>query len=307
MTDPQQARGHARSIRALAIIPARLGSRRLPRKMLLRVGGRALFALTARNVIDSKACARVIVATDSEAILEEARREGLEARMTSADHPSGSDRVAEAWQALAAEGEAADVVVNVQGDEPELEPPDLRALVAAFGDPAVEAATLSAPLLDPREAALESIVKVVRDREGDALYFSRAAIPARGHSVEGSAPVHHRHVGVYAFRPAALIEFCALPRGDLERQECLEQLRWLEAGRKMRVVAGSRAPQGIDTMHDFEQLAARIRERDVAAQSTGARARDDAPDPDRGDRSSPDRGSPRASVEARARSQVRDG
>lgn len=257
------------SSRALAIIPARLESQRLARKMLLRAGDRALFAHTAHNVIASGAFARVIVATDSTEIADEARREGLEACLTSPDHQSGSDRAAEVWRKLSAQGESADVIVNVQGDEPELDPCDCAALVRAFDDPALEAATLAAPLEDPSEAALPSVVKVVCNRDGDALYFSRAPIPARGHSApEGGSAVHRRHVGVYAFRPEALLRFCALPRGELERHESLEQLRWLEAGRRMRVVAASRAPQGIDTMHDFEQFSARLHQRGAAARGT---------------------------------------
>ena len=299
--------GSSSAPRALAVIPARLASQRLPRKMLLEVGGRALFARTARNVIAAGAFARVIVATDSAEIAEVARREGLEVELTSADHKSGSDRVAEVWRTLAARGESADVIVNVQGDEPELDPADLARLVGAFEDRSVEAATLAAPLVDPQDALSPNIVKVVRDRDGNALYFSRAAIPARGHgalpdrtaddaarraeltAVErarapatepsthgssespfaGGSHVHQRHVGVYAFRPAALLEFCALPPGVLEQHESLEQLRWLEAGRKMRVVAASRAPQGIDTMHDFEEFSARVRAREAAGASPG--------------------------------------
>jgi 3-deoxy-manno-octulosonate cytidylyltransferase (CMP-KDO synthetase) len=282
----------ARAPRAIAIVPARLASQRLPRKMLLRAAGRALFAHTAHNVARSGAFARVVVATDSAEIAEEARREGLEACETRADHASGTDRAAEAWRALAAAGERADVVVDVQGDEPELDPGDLLSLVRAFGDPRVEAATLAAPLEDESEHALATIVKVVADRSGDALYFSRAPIPFRGHARqglghapsvtrerddsartdreresgrEGDLAVHRRHVGVYAFRPEALLRFCELPRGVLEAHENLEQLRWLEAGRKMRVVAASHAPQGIDTMHDFEQFVARCTRAGIAS------------------------------------------
>jgi 3-deoxy-manno-octulosonate cytidylyltransferase (CMP-KDO synthetase) len=271
------AAADVRAPRAIAIIPARLASQRLPRKMLLRAAGRALFAHTAHNVARAGAFARVVVATDSAEITDEARREGLEACLTRADHASGTDRAAEAWRILAAAGERADVVVDVQGDEPELDPRDLAALVDAFADPAVEAATLAAPLDGEAERELATIVKVVADRRGDALYFSRAPIPCRGHAREsprasdasahadrdrertreGDLAVHRRHVGVYAFRPEALLRFCELPRGVLEAHENLEQLRWLEAGRKMRVVAASRAPQGIDTMHDFEQFVAR--------------------------------------------------
>ncbi len=252
--------------RALAIIPARLSSSRLARKMLLEAGGLPLVAHTARNVLASGAFARVVIATDAEEILARVRGLGLEAVLTRADHPSGTDRVHEAWRGLAALGERAEVVVNVQGDEPELEPRDLAALVAAFADPSVRLATLAAPLADPELARSPHVVKVVTDRRGDALYFSRAAIPADGHARAESAPggdkaVHQRHIGVYAFVPAALEQFCGLPRGVYEMRENLEQLRWLEAGERLRVVCATRVPVGIDTQQDFERFVERLRAR----------------------------------------------
>lgn len=252
--------------RALAIIPARLASSRLARKMLLEAGGLPLFAHTVRNVEASGACARVVLATDAPEILARAVELGIEAVLTRPEHPSGTDRVHEAWRALAARGERAEVLLNVQGDEPELEARDLCALVAAFADPAVRLATLAVALAEPELVASPHVVKVVTDRRGDALYFSRAAIPADGHARLESArgagePVHRRHVGVYAFAPAALEQFCALPRGVYEMRENLEQLRWLEAGERLRVVRATRAPVGIDTAQDFERFAQRVRER----------------------------------------------
>jgi 3-deoxy-manno-octulosonate cytidylyltransferase (CMP-KDO synthetase) len=218
-----------------------------------------------RNAQASGAFARVLLATDAPEILERARALRIEALLTRADHASGTERVHEAWRTLAATGEQADVLVNVQGDEPELDRRDLAALVAAFEDPAVRAATLAAALADPTLAGSPQLVKVVVDRHGDALYFSRAAIPASGHAQAESArgthkSIHRRHVGVYAFIPAALEQFCALPRGEYEMRENLEQLRWLEAGEKLRVVAATRAPAGIDTPLDFERFAQRLRE-----------------------------------------------
>jgi len=256
--------------RALAIIPARLASSRLARKMLLEARGLPLFAHTARNTQASGAFARVVLATDAHEILERARELGLEALLTRAVHTSGTDRVHEAWLALARAGERAEVVVNVQGDEPELDPRDLAALVAAFGDARVRAATLAAPLEDPALCARPNVVKVVVDRNGDALYFSRAPIPADGHAAAESGPgtnktIHRRHIGVYAFAPAALEQFCALPRGVYEMRENLEQLRWLEAGEKMRVVAATRVPEGIDTQPDFERFVERLHSRGARA------------------------------------------
>lgn len=243
---------------ALAIIPARLGSTRLSRKMLLRETGRYLFEHTARNLIDGGAVQRVVVATDSEEILGAAREVGLEALMTRDDHASGTDRVHEAWSLLREGGSRAGVVVNVQGDEPDLDAEDLRALVAAFEEPEVELATLWTEL-EAEEAADPSAVKVVLDARGDALYFTRAAVPDARHARAGApAPAYKRHVGVYAFRPAALERFCALPPGELEQLESLEQLRWLEAGHKLRVLRARHRPRGIDTAEDYLAFKNRI-------------------------------------------------
>jgi 3-deoxy-manno-octulosonate cytidylyltransferase (CMP-KDO synthetase) len=185
--------------------------------------------------------------------------------MTRADHPSGTDRVFEAWRALAADRALrAGVIVNVQGDEPDIASVDLAALVRAFSEPSIEIATLAAPIVSEDEAARPSVVKVVCDRDGDALYFSRAALPTRGQARKEvlSQPISavlRRHIGVYAFTPSALERFCALPIGVLEAHENLEQLRWLEAGGRMRVVAASHVPHGIDTAEDYARFVARSR------------------------------------------------
>ena len=266
MSSAAAARGAGGAgLRALAIVPARLASQRLPRKMLLAETGLPLFAHTVRAVQACAAIARVVVAADSDEVLERAAALGLEALMTRQDHQSGTDRVHEAVERLGAAGW--DVVVNVQGDEPELDPADLRRLVEAFAEPAVEAATLCGRARDAAELALPQVVKVLRDARGDALYFSRAPLPYRpepgtpGAYARPGAPawldVARRHVGVYAFRPAALARFCALPRGPLEALENLEQLRWLEAGLRMRVVEAGHVPLGIDTRDDYDAFVAR--------------------------------------------------
>lgn len=263
---PARAAREGDRLRALAIIPARLASQRLPRKMLLDATGACLFEHTARNTARCNAIQRVVVATDSGEILERASVAGLEAVLTRADHASGTDRAQEALSKVGPRDW--DVVVNVQGDEPELDPRDLERLVAAFADPAVEAATLAGPLAE-EDAARPQVVKVVRDARGDALYFSRAAVPWRaveaGHAAYARAGAQpwracaRRHVGVYGFRPAALSRFCALPRGALEELENLEQLRWLEAGERMRVVDARSVPLGIDTAEDYHAFVERTR------------------------------------------------
>lgn len=261
-SDPRAA---TTAVRAVALIPARLASTRLPRKMLLAETGAPLVVHTASSVRDCGVFARVVVAVDDEEVARAVRAHGFEAVATRVDHPSGTDRVREAWDALAASGERADVLVGVQGDEPDLEGADLARLVAAFVDPDVEMATLCAPIDsgaphdDEASFTAASVVKVVRDARGDALYFSRAPIPAAApHAADArdAAPVL-RHVGVYAYRPSALALFTTLPRGALERRESLEQLRWLEAGRKLRVVDARRAPRGIDTLDDYREFVRR--------------------------------------------------
>ncbi|MCE9595845.1 MAG: 3-deoxy-manno-octulosonate cytidylyltransferase [Planctomycetes bacterium] len=246
-------------LRAVAIIPARVASTRLERKMLLAETGLPLCIHTARNVARARSIERVVLATDGPEVLAAAKSFGVEAVNTRVDHKSGTDRV---FEALGKLDSTFDVVVNVQGDEPELAPADLDRLVAAFADAAVEIATLCGPLGDAREHAAPSVVKVVRDQRGDALYFSRAAIPSGAHPRNGAAPLLasvRRHVGVYAFRPRALARFCALGEGRLEALENLEQLRWLEAGERMRVLDASVVPLGIDTREDYDAFVARAR------------------------------------------------
>lgn len=248
------------SLRAIAIVPARLASTRLPRKMLLEETGRPLFAHTIANVARARTLERVVLATDSEEILAAARAAGIEAVLTDPAHPCGTDRVHEALVHLVEGGAGPfDVVVNVQGDEPELPPEAIDQLVLAMRSAEVEVATLAAPLERPGENGEHedpAIVKVVLDRAGNALYFSRAAIPSRARAPSALPASPLRHVGVYAFRPAALARFCASAPGALERIEQLEQLRWLESGGRMRVVTIARAPHGIDTP---EQYAAFVR------------------------------------------------
>lgn len=248
---------------AIAIVPARLASTRLPGKVLLRESGSYLFEHTVRNVERCHAIDRVVVATDAQEVLRAAGETGIDAVLTSARHPSGTDRAREALDLVAPPGSPAPwpVVVNVQADEPELQPGHLAELVAAFADPRVEIATLCAPA-EAEEVDDPSAVKVVLDRDSNALYFSRAAIPSRAHSrVEDGGPPTWRHVGVYAFRPASLRSFCDVAVGELEGVESLEQLRWLEAGRRIRVVPVSSAPPGIDTPEDYAAFVARVESR----------------------------------------------
>ena len=205
--------------------------------------------LRAAGVVD-----QILLATDSDEILKAATELDIDVLMTSEAHRSGTDRVHEAYNLLQkASDKQYDVILNVQGDEPELSPIDLQHLVNAFEDPAVEFASLWVPIESEAEARSTSAVKVVLDDAGDALYFSRSCIPNDEHRRDPQAPAteHKRHVGVYAFRPKALARFCSLSPGLLERTENLEQLRWLEAGGRLRVLRATLAPCGIDTREDY--------------------------------------------------------
>ncbi len=245
---------------ALVVIPARMGAQRLPGKPLLAETGRPLVVHTWERARGSVRAARVVVATDDEGVAAAVRAAGGEAVMTSAACRSGTDRVAEAAASLP----GPDIVVNLQGDEPETDPAHLDALVAAMeGDPSLPMGTLAAPLEPGRDAAQPSVVKVVTDRSGDALYFSRAPIPFR-RDPDGPARML-RHVGVYAFRRAALRAFAALPPTPLERTEMLEQLRALEHRWRIRVVEVDRAPAGVDTPEDYAAFVRRHRERNPGA------------------------------------------
>lgn len=260
---PSQSLSTESTFSAIAIVPARIGSTRLGRKMLLRETGQYLFEHTLRNALLAPSIAAGVIATDSKEIFDAALSVGLEAVMTSPDHQSGTDRVREAHQHLLAAGRGPwDVVLNVQGDEPELEPLLLDQLVASFAEPKVRLATLSAPLASSA-AEDPSKVKVVCDNAGDALYFSRSKLPnqsragMRGAGEDSSA--YWLHIGVYAFRPDALEQFCELQPGRLEGMEQLEQLRWLEAGQKIRVLRAHAAPAGIDTQADYEEFCRRAK------------------------------------------------
>jgi 3-deoxy-manno-octulosonate cytidylyltransferase (CMP-KDO synthetase) len=236
---------------ALIVIPARRGAARLPGKPLLARTGKPLVVHTWEAARACARAARVAVATDDAEIAAAVRAAGGEAVMTSPACRSGTDRVAEAAAALPGE----DVVLNVQGDEPEIDPAALDALVAAMeAEPSLEMGTLAAPL-GPGEEGNPHVVKVVADLRGRALYFSRAPIPFRREAV-GPAP-SLRHVGVYAYRRALLARFASLPETPLERTEVLEQLRALENGIAIRVVRTERAPPGIDTPEDYEAFVRR--------------------------------------------------
>lgn len=231
--------------RVLAVVPARYASTRFPGKVLARLGGRPLFLHTVDVARAAHAIDSVLVATEHAGVADAAREAGVEVVLTRADHPSGSDRIGEAIA-----GRRAEIVVNLQADEPLLPPSALDALVGALdADPAADVATLACAA-SPDEVEDSNAVKVVCSMAGRALYFSRAAIPAVHPSREPSVPTL-RHLGVYAFRRSAFDAFIAAAPSALERQEGLEQLRLLEMGRAITVAVVERVPPGVDTPEDL--------------------------------------------------------
>ena len=240
-------------MRAIAVIPARLGSTRLPRKVLREVAGRPMLAWVYEAARSSRLLADVIVATDSDEVMEVCRRYGWHARLTSPEHRSGTDRVHEVACAL-----AADVYVNVQGDEPLARAEHIEALLAPLQDASVLVSTLKTPAAPP-DIENPSAVKVVTDRRGRALYFSRAAIPYDRD--KSGQPRYFKHLGFYAYRKPALDRFCALPESALERSERLEQLRFLENDIPIYVAETPYETVGVDTEEDLLRVEAMLKAR----------------------------------------------
>ena len=248
-------------MKAVIVIPARMASTRLPGKMLLEAGGKPLIQHTYERARAAKRAARVVIATDDERILAAARGFGAEAVMTDPLRRSGSERAAEA-----AQGVDADVIVNVQGDEPELDPEVLDRLIALQGALRPFASTLAAPFPSGVRIEDPAAVKAILGRRVsaagageafEALWFTRALAPypRDGPPDRGD---YHLHVGVYAFRPDALQAFARAPEGRLERIERLEQLRIFELGERMLAAKVAAAAPGVDTPEDLAAFRARL-------------------------------------------------
>ncbi|MBI4161301.1 MAG: 3-deoxy-manno-octulosonate cytidylyltransferase [Acidobacteria bacterium] len=243
-------------LESIGVIPARYGSTRFPGKVLATLRGIPLIQHVYERTRRCRHLDRVVVATDDERVRAAVWGFGGEAEMTSSRHPTGTDRVAEIAARI-----PADLYLNVQGDEPLVEPDDLSRLVAAFRErPGLQMATLRAPLPEPARLRDPNVVKVVTDAEGMALLFSRSPIPYRvepadAEGDEDSGGLHQMHVGVYAYRREVLLEIGRRPRGRLERAENLEQLRPLELGvRILTLPVAGRPPGGVDTPADLERL-----------------------------------------------------
>jgi len=245
-------------MKVLIVIPARLSSTRLPEKLLLRDTGYCLIEHTYRAAAGSRRASEVMVAVDHDRLREAVEAFGGAAVMTSIHAASGTDRLAE----VARMRPDADVLVNVQGDEPELAPERIDQVIELLeSDSEAAIATLAVPLRSPERLRDPNCVKVVRGLDGRALYFSRAAIPhardVRGDELAAEPPNYWHHLGLYAYRRGFLLRFSQLAHGSLEQLEKLEQLRALEHGFKIVVGRADVGAVGIDTRADYDAFVAR--------------------------------------------------
>ena len=268
--------------KAVVIIPARFASSRLPGKVLLEIDGKPMICWVTERAMEARNVARVIVATDDERIVDVVRSAGGEAVMTSADHPSGTDRLAEVAEAL----DDTEIIVNLQADEPLISPQTIERAIEASSDESVgivttwEAIETAADVLNP------DVVKIVVDNSGRALYFSRSPVPYPREAVRkhvtlesalrndpGLLGQFRKHTGLYVYRKEVLLEFTRWPQSDLERVECLEQLRALEHGVKIKAIEASTPSIGVDTREDLERVRASIQKEHLEFAAERSRSR----------------------------------
>lgn len=242
--------------KVVGVIPARLSSTRFPRKVLAPLGGTPLVVLAHARLSEAANVDEVLIATDSLEVLDVARHHGAAAVLVNGGCPTGTDRVAKAM-----EGRRADIVVNLQADQPLIDPHDVDRVIDRLVDAdELDMVTLAYESTDLEGYRDPNVVKAVVDGRGRALHFSRAAVPARS-GRGGTKPLYLHHVGIYCFRRAALERFAALPRSELEKRESLEQLRALSAGMKIGVVLTERCTPAINTPADLEAAEARAIDR----------------------------------------------
>jgi 3-deoxy-manno-octulosonate cytidylyltransferase (CMP-KDO synthetase) len=236
----------------LGVIPARFASSRFPGKVLTPISSKPMLQHVYERASQARYLTSTIIATDDQRVFDAARRFGAQVRMTSPDHVSGTDRVAEI-----ASADSAEIVVNIQGDEPLIDPAAIDAAILPLEhNQGVVMATLKKEIQNLREVDDPNVVKVVTDRAGDAIYFSRCPIPFGRESSAGreTRPTHYKHIGLYVYRRNFLMEYSSLPVGPLEHAERLEQLRALENGFKIRVVETEYESLGVDTPEDLERV-----------------------------------------------------
>lgn len=232
-------------MKSVVVIPARYGSTRLPGKPLREIGGKSIIEWVFRCAQQSKRADAVIITTDDERIGEKAASFGAPVVMTAPDCPTGTDRVCQAISGL-----DADVIINLQGDEPQVRGDMIDTLIAAVEEEGLDMATLCSFISDPHDYTSPHCVKVVADKNGFALYFSRAPIPFLQRNI--ARPIY-KHIGIYGFSRDFLEIFVSLPKGSLEECESLEQLRALEAGYRIKVLRVDYDGIGIDTEEDLKR------------------------------------------------------
>ena len=241
-------------LKKVAMIPARLASTRFPQKLLQLLGDKTIIATVYLAVQQTGLFDDVIVVTDSEVIYEEIKKLQGHAVMSTGRHESGTDRIAEAAASM-----EVDVIVNVQGDTPFIRREPLQKLLEQFEDETVQVASIMTPLHDEQQIQNPNVVKVCVDKRGNALYFSRSVIPYDRNKTGNVS--YYKHVGVYAFRKKALLDFTTWPVSLLEDAEKLEQLRYLENGVPLRMVLSDFTSVEIDTAEDLERAQALLNER----------------------------------------------
>lgn len=230
----------------LGVIPARYASTRFPGKSLAVIAGKPMIQHVYERASQCSRFVRLVIATDDDRIAEAARSFGAECQITRPDHQSGTDRVAEV-----AAGFPAELVVNIQGDEPLIDFNAIEAAIVALESaPATRMATLAKAISNPEEVENPNVVKVVKDLGGNAIYFSRYAIPYR----RGGPAAIYKHIGLYAYRRDFLLQYSSMPVGPLEKAECLEQLRALENGHRIAVAETTYDSLGVDTPEDLMEI-----------------------------------------------------
>ena len=237
-------------LKILGVIPARYASSRFPGKALVSIGGKTMLQHVWERASQARYLTGVVIATDDERIRAAASAFGASVVMTRSDHASGTDRVAEAASATDAA-----IIVNIQGDEPMIDPDAIDAAVLGLlDDDAVPMSTLKKRIDNPRDVDDPNVVKVVTGRTGNAIYFSRSPIPYARDG--GGVAVHYKHIGLYVYRREFLLAYPDLPAGPLEQAEHLEQLRALENGFPVRVTETEYESLGVDTPEDWERVTA---------------------------------------------------
>jgi len=236
--------------KVIVVIPSRYASTRLPGKPLVQLAGKPMVQHVYERAKRAQTVHRVIVATDDQRIMEAVTAFGGEARMTRSDHRTGTERIAEV-----AVHEAGDVFVNVQGDEPLIDPVAIDTAVGALlEEPQAQVSTVATPIRHAGDIMDPNVVKTVLDFDGNALYFSRAPIPWIRDTQQKVHVNYWKHLGLYVFQREALLEFPTLPQGELERIEQLEQLRWLENGWKIRVAEVAHDAVSVDVPEDVARV-----------------------------------------------------